>query len=42
LRRYSWPGNVRELQHWVERAFVLAEQNEEIEVEDLEIPEEAN
>jgi transcriptional regulator with GAF, ATPase, and Fis domain len=42
LRRYSWPGNVRELQHWVERAFVLAESNDEIDVEDLEIPLDAN
>jgi transcriptional regulator with GAF, ATPase, and Fis domain len=24
LRQYSWPGNVRELQHAVERAFILA------------------
>jgi DNA-binding NtrC family response regulator len=42
LRRYSWPGNVRELQHWVERAFVLAESNEEIDIEELEIPDEPN
>lgn len=42
LRRYSWPGNVRELQHWVERAFVLVESNDEIDVEDLEIPLDAN
>jgi len=35
LQKYSWPGNVRELQHWVERAFVLSEANEEIGAADL-------
>ncbi len=35
LRRYHWPGNIRELQHAVERAFVLAEENAQIGVEDL-------
>ena len=31
LQKYSWPGNVRELQHvWIERAFVMAEANEQI------------
>ncbi|MBZ5695411.1 MAG: sigma-54 dependent transcriptional regulator [Acidobacteriia bacterium] len=35
LQKYSWPGNVRELQHWVERAFVLSEANEEIGTADL-------
>jgi transcriptional regulator with PAS, ATPase and Fis domain len=35
LRKHLWPGNVRELQHWIERAFVLAEANEQIEPEDL-------
>jgi len=35
LRQHSWPGNVRELQHWVERAFVLAEANERIRAADL-------
>jgi DNA-binding NtrC family response regulator len=35
LREHAWPGNVRELQHWIERAFVLAESNPQIEPEDL-------
>ena len=35
LRKHLWPGNVRELQHGVERAFVLAETNEQIEAENL-------
>jgi transcriptional regulator with GAF, ATPase, and Fis domain len=35
LRTYPWPGNVRELQHWIERAFVLAETNEQIRAGDL-------
>src|SRR5690348_17375258 len=35
LQRYHWPGNVRELQHSVERAFVLAEDNPWIHVENL-------
>jgi DNA-binding NtrC family response regulator len=35
LRKHPWPGNVRELQHWIERAFVLAETNDQIEPEDL-------
>ncbi|MDE3136830.1 MAG: sigma-54-dependent Fis family transcriptional regulator [Acidobacteriota bacterium] len=30
LKRHSWPGNVRELQHAVERAFILAEEEQEI------------
>jgi transcriptional regulator with PAS, ATPase and Fis domain len=30
-----WPGNVRELQHWIERAFVLAEANDEVGSDDL-------
>jgi DNA-binding NtrC family response regulator len=34
LERYSWPGNVRELQNVVERALILAE-NDEITVGDL-------
>jgi DNA-binding NtrC family response regulator len=37
LRKHAWPGNVRELQHWIERAFVLAEANEQIEPEDVTI-----
>jgi transcriptional regulator with GAF, ATPase, and Fis domain len=35
LRKHAWPGNVRELQHWIERAFVLADSNDQIEPEDL-------
>jgi DNA-binding NtrC family response regulator len=38
LRKHSWPGNVRELQHWVERAFVLADTNFRIQPEDLLMP----
>lgn len=35
LRAHLWPGNVRELQHWIERAFVLAESKEQIRAADL-------
>ncbi len=35
LRQHMWPGNVRELQHWIERAVVLSESDEEIEPEHL-------
>ncbi|MGB8837118.1 MAG: sigma 54-interacting transcriptional regulator, partial [Candidatus Acidiferrales bacterium] len=35
LRKHLWPGNVRELQHWIERAFVLAESSEEVGPDDL-------
>jgi DNA-binding NtrC family response regulator len=35
LCQHSWPGNVRELQHWIERAFVLSEGDEEIRAEDF-------
>ena len=35
LSTHAWPGNVRELQHWVERAFVLSEENEQIRAEDF-------
>ncbi len=28
LQQYGWPGNVRELQNYIERAVVLAEENE--------------
>jgi DNA-binding NtrC family response regulator len=41
LRKHSWPGNVRELQHSVERAFVLANDNDQIRAEDLSMPLEA-
>lgn len=38
LQNYFWPGNVRELQHWIERAFVLAEDSDQIQAEDLAMP----
>jgi transcriptional regulator with GAF, ATPase, and Fis domain len=41
LREYGWPGNVRELQHWIERAFVLADGNLQIGVADLMMPDQA-
>jgi DNA-binding NtrC family response regulator len=41
LLKHRWPGNVRELQHAVERAFVLADGNEEIRGEDLAMPPDA-
>ncbi|HVA71474.1 MAG TPA: sigma-54 dependent transcriptional regulator [Candidatus Limnocylindrales bacterium] len=37
LRGYSWPGNVRELQNSIERAAILADENE-ISAEDLQLP----
>lgn len=42
LRQHPWPGNVRELQHGVERAFVLAEANEQIASEHLSLGAETN
>jgi DNA-binding NtrC family response regulator len=42
LRQHAWPGNVRELQHGVERAFVLAEANEQIGAEYLSLGSETN
>ena len=41
LGKYSWPGNVRELQHWIERAFVLAEANDQIRAEHLSLQSES-
>src|ERR1700684_398799 len=38
LQNYFWPGNVRELQHWIERAFVLAEDNVQIHADHLAMP----
>ncbi len=38
LKRHNWPGNVRELQHSIERAFVLADGNAQIALEDLTMP----
>lgn len=37
LRSYEWPGNVRELQNAIERAAILAD-NEEINAEALQLP----
>lgn len=37
LRSYEWPGNVRELQNAIERAAILAD-NEEIDAEALQLP----
>lgn len=41
LQNYFWPGNVRELQHWIERAFVLAEDNVRIQADHLAMPSKA-
>jgi len=30
LRQYSWPGNVRELEHAIERAFILAGDDQQL------------
>lgn len=35
LKKYDWPGNVRELQNFIERLYILFDQNSEIGVEDL-------
>lgn len=35
LKKYDWPGNVRELQNFIERLYILFDQNTEIGVEDL-------
>jgi len=35
LEQYPWPGNVRELRQVIERAFILAEQQQEIQSEHL-------
>jgi DNA-binding NtrC family response regulator len=37
LKTHSWPGNVRELQHVMERAYILAGDNAEIAVVDIEL-----
>jgi transcriptional regulator with GAF, ATPase, and Fis domain len=37
LKTHSWPGNVRELQHVMERAYILAGDNAEIAVADIEL-----
>lgn len=33
LMEYTWPGNVRELKNYVERAFILLEENGTLEIE---------
>ena len=33
LEQYSWPGNVRELRQVIERAFILAEEERELQLE---------
>lgn len=38
LLGHAWPGNVRELQHVIERAFVLAEDREDIHSQDFLMP----
>jgi transcriptional regulator with GAF, ATPase, and Fis domain len=35
LEQYSWPGNVRELRQVIERAFILAEEQRELQPEHL-------
>ena len=35
LKKYDWPGNVRELQNFIERLYILFDQNIEVGVEDL-------
>lgn len=37
LRKHAWPGNVRELQHWIERAFVMAEDRQVIDVAEFSL-----
>uniref|UniRef100_A0A7V4XTL8 Sigma-54-dependent Fis family transcriptional regulator n=1 Tax=Acidobacterium capsulatum TaxID=33075 RepID=A0A7V4XTL8_9BACT len=39
LRQHNWPGNVRELQHVLERAAILAGENPEIGVTEIEFGE---
>jgi DNA-binding NtrC family response regulator len=36
LTAHAWPGNVRELQHLLERAWILAEDRPQIDVEEIE------
>jgi DNA-binding NtrC family response regulator len=36
LRAHSWPGNVRELAHVLERAWILAEDRPQIDVDEIE------
>ncbi|MGA8109686.1 MAG: sigma-54 dependent transcriptional regulator [Acidobacteriaceae bacterium] len=36
LMGYPWPGNVRELEHVLERAWILAEDRPEIDVQEIE------
>jgi DNA-binding NtrC family response regulator len=39
LPQYSWPGNVRELQHAVERAFILAGDEQQLRATYFSLPE---
>ncbi len=38
LERYSWPGNIRELEHAVERAIMLAGDNDQLQERHLMKP----
>jgi DNA-binding NtrC family response regulator len=37
LLTHDWPGNVRELGHVLERAVILAEDNPDIEADDIRV-----
>ena len=39
LRQHSWPGNVRELQHAIERAFILAGDQRQLQPDYFTFPE---
>jgi transcriptional regulator with GAF, ATPase, and Fis domain len=39
LRQHSWPGNVRELQHAIERAFILAGDQQQLQPDYFTFPE---
>lgn len=39
LVSHSWPGNVRELQHVLERAWILAEDRPQIDLDEIELDE---
>jgi len=38
LIQYNWPGNIRELRNTIERALVVVENRNRIEVDDLNLP----
>ncbi|KAB2858181.1 MAG: hypothetical protein F9K43_24955 [Bauldia sp.] len=42
LRAHSWPGNVRELRNVIQRAFILAPDDIDVDSIPLGAPEEAN